>query len=43
MLTGLKVHVYFSDQNVMQRRDPMELNFEDLEIQKWKKPADRAQ
>ena len=29
MLTGLK---YFTDQNLMQRRDPMELNFASLEM-----------
>ena len=39
MLTGLKasslpVYVYFTDQNLMQREDPMELNFEGLEMQK---------
>ena len=27
----------------MQREDPMELNFEGLELQKWTKPTDRAQ
>ena len=37
-LTGLKVYlwdlnVYFTDQNIMQRGDPMGLNFEDLEMQ----------
>ena len=39
MLTGLKVsfwhvNVYFTDQNIMQRGDPMELYFEGLEMQK---------
>ena len=39
MLAGLKVplccvNVYFTGQNKMQRGDPMELNFEGLEIQK---------
>ena len=27
----------------MQRGDPIELNFEDIEMQKWNKPTDRAQ
>ena len=29
MFTGLKVYVnvYFTDQKIMQKRDPMELNF----------------
>ena len=27
----------------MQKGDPIELNFEDLEIQKWNIPMDRAQ
>ena len=35
MLTGLKVHlwhikVYFKDQNIMQKKDLVELNFEGL-------------
>ena len=39
MSAGLKVSswhvsVYFTDQNIMQRGDPMELNFEGLKIQK---------
>ena len=39
MLTGLKVplwcvNVSFTGQNIMQRGDPMEMNFEGLEIQK---------
>ena len=39
MLTELKVSsldvsVYFTDQNTMQTGDPMELNFEGLEMQK---------
>ena len=28
------VNVYFTDQNMMQRGDPMELNLEGLEMQK---------
>ena len=28
---------------IMQRGDPIELNFEDIEMQKWNKPTDRAQ
>ena len=41
MLTGLKIlslacNVYFTDQNIMQRGDSMELKFEGLEIQKVK-------
>ena len=27
----------------MQRGDPIKLNFEDIEMQKWNKPTDRAQ
>ena len=26
--------VYFTEQNIMQRRDPIEVNFEGLEMQK---------
>ena len=38
MLTGCKVsfwhvNVYFTVQNIMQRGDPMDLNFEGLELQ----------
>ena len=50
MLIGLKVLflackcAHFTDQNMIQRgRDPMELNFEGLEMQKWNTPTDRAQ
>ena len=37
------MNVYFTDQNIMQREDPMELNFEGLEMQKWNIAKDRAQ
>ena len=37
------VNVYFRNHNVMQKGDPMELNFESLEMQKWNIPTDRAQ
>ena len=37
------VNVYFIGQNIMQRGDSMELNFEVLEIQKLNIPKDRAQ
>ena len=37
------VNVYFTNHNVMQKGDPMELNFESLEMQKWNIPTDRSQ
>ena len=49
MLTGLKVSsltckcVNFTEHNIKAGRDPMELNFEGLEMQKWNIPTDRAQ
>ena len=49
MLTGLKVSslaskcVYFTDQNIMQRWNSVELNFEGLEMQKQNTPTHRAQ
>ena len=47
-LSMLKCHlwylnVYFGDHNIMQRKKPMELNFECLEIQKWNITMDRLQ
>ena len=33
----------FTDQNIKQRGDLMELSFEGLKIQKWNIPADRVQ
>ena len=41
MLTGLKcylwsVNVYFTDQNIMQRGDPMELNLKSPKYKKMK-------
>ena len=33
----------FGDQNIMQRRDPMEMNFGGLEMQKRNTPINRAQ
>ena len=41
MLTGVKVsslthvNVYFTDQNLMRRQEPMELNFASLETYQW--------
>ena len=41
MLTGVKVsslthvNVYFTDQNLMRRQEPMELNFAGLETYQW--------
>ena len=35
--------MYFVDENIMQSENPMELNFEHLEIQKRNIPTDRAQ
>ena len=32
-----------TDQNRMKRGDPIEMNFENFEMQKWNIPADRAQ
>ena len=47
MLTGLKVSsltcLYYTDQNITQRKDPLDLNFEGLEIQKWNILTDRVQ
>ena len=40
--SSLACKVYFTDQNLMQRGDPMELNFEVFEIQKWNILTDRA-
>ena len=37
------VNLYYTDQNKMQSGNLMELNFEDLEIQKWNISTDRAQ
>ena len=37
------VNVYFTNHNLMQRRDPMELNFEGLKMQKINIPTNRAQ
>ena len=37
------MNVYFTDQKIMQREDPKELNFEGLEKQKWNKQTDRTQ
>ena len=37
------VNVYFTSHNAMRKEDLMELNFEDLEMQKWNMPTDRAQ
>ena len=37
------LNVYFRVQNILQKGDPIELNFEDLETQKWNLPTDRAQ
>ena len=37
------MNVYFTDQKIIQREDPKELNFEGLEMQKWNKQTDRAQ
>ena len=37
------VDVYFVDENIMESGNPMELNFERLEMQKRKIPSDRAQ
>ena len=47
MLTGLKVlslaNVYSTDQNLMQQKDPMKLNFDRLvEMQIWNMPMDIA-
>ena len=41
MITGLKkssvaYNVYFTDQNIMQRGNPMKMNFEVLELEKLK-------
>ena len=36
------VNVYFTNHNLMQRRDPMELNFEGLKMQKIDIPANRV-
>ena len=36
------VNVYLKDQNIMQKKDLMELNFEGLEMQKGNLPTDRA-
>ena len=35
--------MYFTHQNIMQSGDPMELNFEGLEMPKWNVPTDRVQ
>ena len=35
--------MYFTHQNIMQSGDPMELNFEGLEMRKWNVPTDRVQ
>ena len=35
--------VYFTDQNLMQRGDPMKLNFESHEMQKLNIPMGRSQ
>ena len=37
------LNLYFRVQNILQKGDPIELNFEDLETQKWNIPTDRAQ
>ena len=34
--------MYFTDQNIMERRDTKELNFEGPEMQEWNIPTDRA-
>ena len=34
--------IYFTGQNIMQKKDPMELNFEGLEMEKWNIATDRA-
>ena len=38
-----RLNMYFTCQNIMQREDFMELNFEVFEMQKWNIPTDRAQ
>ena len=35
--------MYFTDQNIIQRVDPTELNFEGLEMQECNIPTDRIQ
>ena len=35
--------MYFIDQKIMQRLDPMEVNFEGIEMKKWNRPTNRAQ
>ena len=35
--------VFFTDQNIMQSGNTMELNFEGLQMQKWNILSDRAQ
>ena len=35
--------MYFTDQDLMQRGHPLELNFEGPQMQKWNVPTDRAQ
>ena len=37
------VNVYFTHQSIMQRGNPMELNFEGLKIQKWNIATDGTQ
>ena len=37
------MNVYFTDQKIIQKEDPKELNFEGLEMQKWNKQTDRTQ
>ena len=40
----MHVNVYFTDQNIMQRWYPMDMNFEGLQMQKCKNiPTNRAQ
>ena len=41
--TTKRVNAQFRDQNIIKRVDPMELNFEVLEVQKCYIPTDRAQ
>ena len=42
-MSSLACNVYFTDQKVMQWGDLMGLNFENLQMQKWKILTDRAQ
>ena len=42
-MSSLELNVYFTDQGIVQIGDPMELNFEGPEMQKWNILMDRAQ